>query len=117
MLYTVRLSGAPIPVRESGADERVWLGGTANRLSDEQVVYPRIDRMHAATKVDAALNARDWLWVGCNRLYRIVRSAASAEVAPEDGARHSTSYRGGTRRTIARSPRRDACVRDATDSF
>jgi len=31
--------------------ETVWFGGSANRLSAEQIPYPLIDRMHAATRV------------------------------------------------------------------
>jgi SagB-type dehydrogenase family enzyme len=54
-MLVVRLSGEPIPVRDPGAGERVWLGGIANRLSDQQIAYPRIDRMHAATKMALGL--------------------------------------------------------------
>jgi SagB-type dehydrogenase family enzyme len=31
--------------------EKIWFGGTANQLSNEQLPYPLIDRMHAATKL------------------------------------------------------------------
>jgi SagB-type dehydrogenase family enzyme len=59
-MLVVELSGEPIPVREPDGGEIVWFGGTANRLSDEQIAYRTIDRMHAATKLrrtDRAQNA------------------------------------------------------------
>ena len=43
--------GLPIPMREPDAGESIWFGGRANRLSEEQVLYPLIDRIHHATKV------------------------------------------------------------------
>lgn len=49
-MLMVRLRGGCIPLRAPDAHETVWFGGEANRLSDEQVAYPRIDRIHAMTK-------------------------------------------------------------------
>jgi SagB-type dehydrogenase family enzyme len=37
--------------RMSDAGETVWYGGQANPLSQETIAYPRIDAIHAATKV------------------------------------------------------------------
>jgi len=37
--------------RKSDAGETVWYGGQANPLSQETIAYPRIDAIHAATKV------------------------------------------------------------------
>jgi SagB-type dehydrogenase family enzyme len=50
-MLIVALRGGPIPVREPDRSDRVWFSGTANQLSNEQVPYPLIDRMHAATKL------------------------------------------------------------------
>jgi SagB-type dehydrogenase family enzyme len=52
-MLMVTLRGASIPVREPDGGETVWFGGSANSLSSEQVPYPLIDRMHAATRVRA----------------------------------------------------------------
>jgi len=50
-MLMVELRGASIPVREPDARETVWYGGHANRLSREKTTYPRIDEIHAATKL------------------------------------------------------------------
>jgi SagB-type dehydrogenase family enzyme len=55
-MLIVELCGSPIPVREPYAGETVWYGGHANPLSRESIVYPRIDRIHGATK----LGDREW---------------------------------------------------------
>jgi SagB-type dehydrogenase family enzyme len=56
-MLLMELSGGTIPLREewrSEASDRVpggpeWFGGEASSLSREQVVYPLIEQMHAAT--------------------------------------------------------------------
>ena len=50
-MLMVQLRGRSIPLREPYAVETVWYGGQANQLSREGVVYPRIDGIHAATKL------------------------------------------------------------------
>ena len=47
-MLILEISGA---VRKSDAGETVWYGGQANQLSNETIPYPRIDAIHAATKV------------------------------------------------------------------
>ncbi len=57
-MLIVPLRGATIPVHEmpTGDPETVWFGGIANQLSREQIPYPLIDRMHAATRMkDSAI--------------------------------------------------------------
>ena len=51
-MLIVGLRGASIPVTQPHARETVWFQGRANRLSQECVVYPSIDSIHAATKLD-----------------------------------------------------------------
>ena len=51
-MLIVGLRGASIPVTQPHARETVWFPGRANRLSQECVVYPSIDSVHAATKLD-----------------------------------------------------------------
>ena len=41
-----------IPLRDPDGGKPVWFGGAANKLSDEQIPYPSIDEMHAATKLN-----------------------------------------------------------------
>ncbi|MGA3023982.1 MAG: SagB/ThcOx family dehydrogenase [Bryobacteraceae bacterium] len=50
-LLMVRLSGKPIPLRAPDSGETAWFGGKANQLSSQQVAYPRIEAIHAATKL------------------------------------------------------------------
>lgn len=50
-MLIVALRGRPIPAEMRGPSETEFCGGNANRLSEEIVPYPRIERMHAATKV------------------------------------------------------------------
>ncbi len=56
-MLIVQLRGGSIPVGDPDASQRIWFGGNANRLSEEQIAYPRIDRIHAATKVVAGFEA------------------------------------------------------------
>jgi SagB-type dehydrogenase family enzyme len=51
-MLILTLNGASIPLCDPDGGAPVWSGGTANRLSDEQVTYPLIDRMHASTRLD-----------------------------------------------------------------
>ncbi|MCU1339178.1 MAG: SagB/ThcOx family dehydrogenase [Bryobacterales bacterium] len=50
-MLIVEIGDGPIPVREPDAREIAWFGGHPNRLSEEKIAYPRIDAIHAATKV------------------------------------------------------------------
>src|SRR6266403_189683 len=51
-MLIIGLHGPSIPVRRLGPVETILLGGQPNRLSQEQVRYPLIERIHAATKLD-----------------------------------------------------------------
>jgi SagB-type dehydrogenase family enzyme len=58
-MLLVGVDGPPIPVREPDDGKIVWFGGHANRLSEEQVHYSLIDRMHEATKLSRDAGATD----------------------------------------------------------
>jgi SagB-type dehydrogenase family enzyme len=51
-MLVVELRGEAIPVQSGGVVQSAWFGGTANILSPEQVSYPLIDQVHAATKAN-----------------------------------------------------------------
>jgi len=51
-MLIVSLNGQSIPVSKLDAGGAVWFGGQANQLSTETIVYPLIEKMHAATKLD-----------------------------------------------------------------
>ncbi len=53
-MLVIELTGGSIPTREPDGGETVWSAGTPNRLSDEQIVYPSIERIHDATKLQHA---------------------------------------------------------------
>jgi SagB-type dehydrogenase family enzyme len=48
-MLIVKLHGIPVRVPDGG--DAVWFGGQANQLSPQQVAYPLIGEMHAATKL------------------------------------------------------------------
>jgi SagB-type dehydrogenase family enzyme len=50
-MLIVELHGPSIPVRPLEPVETVLFGGQPNRLSEEQVAYPLVERIHAATKL------------------------------------------------------------------
>jgi SagB-type dehydrogenase family enzyme len=52
-MLIVTLQGPSIPVAMRGPVETVLFRGEPNRLSDEQVPYPRIEQIHTATKLRA----------------------------------------------------------------
>jgi hypothetical protein len=49
-MLIVELRGLSIPMRMLDKVETILFGGKPNRLSDEQVPFPEIERIHAATK-------------------------------------------------------------------
>jgi hypothetical protein len=51
-MLIIGIHGASIPVRRLDPVETILLGGQPNRLSEEQVPYPLIARIHAATKLN-----------------------------------------------------------------
>ncbi|MDQ2949981.1 MAG: SagB/ThcOx family dehydrogenase [Acidobacteriota bacterium] len=55
-MLIVELRGGSIPVRQPDACETVWYGGHANQLSGERIAYPRIDGIHAATKLSSRVH-------------------------------------------------------------
>jgi SagB-type dehydrogenase family enzyme len=50
-MLIVQLQGPSIPVRPLEPVETILFRGQPNRLSEEQVAYPLIERIHAATKL------------------------------------------------------------------
>ena len=50
-MLIVQLHGFSIPQKLLAADEPHLLGGQANRLSEEQIDYPSIEKIHASTKI------------------------------------------------------------------
>jgi SagB-type dehydrogenase family enzyme len=50
-MLIVELHGPSIPVRTLDPVETILFGGQPNRLSEEQVPYPLIERIHSATKL------------------------------------------------------------------
>ena len=52
-MLIVELHGPSIPVRTLEPVETILFRGQPNRLSEEQVAYPLIERIHAATKLTA----------------------------------------------------------------
>jgi SagB-type dehydrogenase family enzyme len=50
-MLLVGLRGRSIPVREPDVGDSVWFPGSPNRLSNEQIDYPLIVGIHAATKL------------------------------------------------------------------
>jgi SagB-type dehydrogenase family enzyme len=55
-MLIVTLRGPSIPLRVVDPVEVVFLGGKPNRLSEEQVPYPLIEKIHTATKLRADSN-------------------------------------------------------------
>jgi SagB-type dehydrogenase family enzyme len=54
-MLIIELRGGTIPVSEpKPAEDTIWYGGHPNRLSKEVVPYPRIEGIHAATKLTAS---------------------------------------------------------------
>ena len=56
-MLVLKLNGAAIPVTNPDFAKHVWFGGHANPLSSDQVPYPLIDEMHAATKASGDICA------------------------------------------------------------
>ena len=50
-MLVVQLKSRSMPLREPDPGERVWFEGCANQLSPRPLTYPRIDAIHAATKL------------------------------------------------------------------
>jgi len=50
-MLIIGLSGPSIPLRGMDTVETILFGGQPNRLSEEQVPYPLIERIHVATKL------------------------------------------------------------------
>jgi SagB-type dehydrogenase family enzyme len=48
-MLIVEIRGESIPLGQPTLAEPVWSGGQANRLSPEQISYPRIEAIHSAT--------------------------------------------------------------------
>ena len=58
-MLIVKLYGGSIPVRDPDGGDVVWYGGRANQLSQQQIAYPLIDQIHAATKLRQGLSAAE----------------------------------------------------------
>jgi SagB-type dehydrogenase family enzyme len=52
-MLIIGLSGPAIPVRRREPVETILLGGQPNRLSEQQIPYPLIEGIHAATKLSS----------------------------------------------------------------
>jgi SagB-type dehydrogenase family enzyme len=50
-MLLIELRGRTIRLREPDPGSIVWFGGKANRLSQETIAHPRIEAIHAATKI------------------------------------------------------------------
>ena len=50
-MLIVALRGAAIPTEPHGIGDENIFGGQPNRISDEEIVYSRIDQLHTATKL------------------------------------------------------------------
>jgi SagB-type dehydrogenase family enzyme len=53
-MLIITLQGRSIPVMSRESSKTVLYRGEANRLSDEKISYPRIEKIHAATKLPTA---------------------------------------------------------------
>ncbi len=58
-MLILELRGAAIPIRDTDAGQTVWYGGRPNQLSTQQINYPLIDAIHAATKSNPAAEGPD----------------------------------------------------------
>jgi SagB-type dehydrogenase family enzyme len=96
-----------MPVREPDTTDKLWCGGTANQLSNEQVPYPLIDRMHAATKLKdtgcGAISEAEPAATGCGEI-KLSSPAASVRTFGEvvRTRRSALDFEGG-RRSISLS--------------
>jgi SagB-type dehydrogenase family enzyme len=52
-MLIIEIYGASIPVRRLDPVETILFGGQPNRLSEENALYPLIERIHAATKLNS----------------------------------------------------------------
>lgn len=99
-MLIVALQGASIPLAEPDARETAWFGGEANRLSKEEIPYPLIDSIHAATKClgTRSIAAVEPARSGSGK-FKLPSPATSArtygEVARE--RRSALDFRGGAR--------------------
>jgi SagB-type dehydrogenase family enzyme len=64
-MLIVTLSGKAIPTRNPEGGDTRWFKGTANQLSDQQILYPRIDEIHASTKSPDQRRAAEASPTGC----------------------------------------------------
>jgi SagB-type dehydrogenase family enzyme len=106
-MFIVALRGSGIPVRELDTTEpddkkKIWFGGTANRLSSEQVPYPLIDRIHAATKLKGSecgvISGAEAAATGSGEI-KLPSSAVSVRIFGEVARtrRSALDFEGGTR--------------------
>jgi len=103
-MLIIWLRGRSIPVRDGEPDDRkkIWFGGTANPLSNEQVLYPLIDRMHAATKLQetvcGAISEAEPAATGCGEI-KLPSPAASVRTFGEvvRTRRSALDFEGGRR--------------------
>jgi SagB-type dehydrogenase family enzyme len=95
-MLLVELHGPDIPLRETDAGETVWHGGEANQLSREIVEYPRIDAVHAATKVSRRTFVNEPEPTGSGGI-KLPPPAASRRAFGEvvRGRRSALDFRGG----------------------
>lgn len=87
-MLVLELHGDSIPLGEPDARETVWYGGRPNRLSTEQLEYPLIEEIHAATKVRRPTTPSPGRHSACLGFSARLRESA---------VRHSTSQEGCNR--------------------
>ena len=101
-MLMVELRGASIPICQPDARETVWYGGQANQLSTESAAYPRIDGIHASTKLRngmwRCISTADPAPVGSGEI-RLPTPAASSIPFGEivRNRRSALDFAGGTR--------------------
>lgn len=97
-MLIIALHGASIPLAEPDVRETNWFGGEANRLSKEEIPYPLIDSIHAATKCPGAPNiaAAEFPRSGSGEI-RLPAPAASARTFGQvvRTRRSALDFRGG----------------------
>jgi SagB-type dehydrogenase family enzyme len=102
-MLIIKVYGGSIPVSDQASAGLVWFDGRANQLSKDQIAYPRIDSIHAATKLEEnqeirpAASAADNPAGGLDR-FRLPPPASSPRGFGEAARarRSALDFRGGT---------------------
>jgi SagB-type dehydrogenase family enzyme len=98
-MLIVQLNGCSIPQKLPGPGEPHLLGGQPNRLSEEQIAYPLIEKIHASTKLLVQPASPDVGWQSGGRGENVLPLPASSNRTFGEVARTRRSaldFRGGT---------------------